>query len=206
MADTELAVTERYAQHHRLKGERNFELLQERYLRVQLRQFRTQQSYDLELALLDPDFERINAPATEWLGAMAIFILAAIPPIGYLYFHYNLHNLFGTLATLLLLSLMGTACLFLYRLNSVYTLTFRTRTARIPLVEILNHKAFRPGSLQFAEQIAAHSTQSCQQLRLSAEQLRAGELRMLRRLSGEGHIAPATYEQAKRMILASHQG
>jgi len=189
----------------RLKGTSRLDLFNEHYLCVRTRRMKRQSEFKLEVATLDPEAKKVEDIAWHWLAACAITVGVAA------YFVYMLTtsensatNLppLGTIATLLLLA---GAFALAFILSSERKWVFQTRAASCPLVVIPFRKANREEAAEFASRLQQAIKATTDKKGYSDDDLFAGEMRMLRRLSKSGVISDSLYDSAKKHMLGKSQ-
>jgi len=182
-------------------GERRFELKDGRYLFVDVKQLKRNKSYQLDLVALEPKSKyrfSINWP---WLVAAAVvmlvhyFLLQLLPQI----FQISLDDY----AFPLTLGLASLAFIFLilFVATSSMERVFVASNTNFPLVRLLvrkpDSKAYRAFLAQLENSIKAVS----ENIQLDKQQLLAGELRMMRRLTKHDIVSEKQYEQIKTRLM-----
>lgn len=177
------------------------EVLNDRYGRIAARRWHTSRNYAIELATLSPEPIQSTHFAWRWLAAACAMLLGLAGFIAYLKY--------GNGETTRLISAGGIAILvaltvlffYLFVILSTRRIVFRARYSGVPLVDIPMPIGDRKKGNAFAEVMSELAHKNRARLHHTDEDLRAGELRMLRRLSEEGAIASATYDKAKQALL-----
>jgi len=189
---------------HQVEGRRSarlFELFDDRFLRVRRQAGKGRRiEYAMDIAILAPEQRRTHVRPWHWLitaGACVALMSAA-----------TLYALFGTGHTVAL-SLLAVALLALtvaaamqFVRDSRHLLTLYSRLAAVPLVEMLADRPEAPQVADFAERLIRCINDTVSDKALSPEDLRAGELRTLRKLAENRAIDLTTYEQAKQRLLS----
>ncbi len=194
-------ITAQYQQSDRFKGERRFEVLNDRYLKVRNKKLKQQQKYTFELAILDPKYSTIDDRAIHWLGAIGVTALAFVAFLAYLFTHFSTSLLLSALPFFIISGLLIAAFYILYLFQSDHRFVFHTQHARYPMVDIFHHGHFKKESEAFANSLSKLIEDAKERLGYNDEELQAGEVRTLRRLSKEQVIDTNIYEQAKQRIL-----
>ena len=180
------------------------EVLNDRYGRITKRRWHTAREYAIELATLLPDPIHNLYLAWRWLAASGGALLVMLGFIAYLKFSSNEPSLLVTAGTIAALLALTALFLYLFVILSKRRIIFHARYSGTPLVEIPIPLRNRHKGNSFATEFS-HLVQSnlarLTRLDHTDQDLRAGELRMLRRLSEEGAIARATYDKAKQLLL-----
>ncbi len=200
--DAEIVLTQK----HRVGGERTLTLFEQRYLRVQQRRRRgASLSYTLDLLALAPGSERDWRLRWGWLVAAALALLGAgiaalfalhPPAVGIPW----LGLVLALVAVVLLL--IGVLCAYRFATSMEHRQLYATRYGGVPLVELwVNQpdKGFYQAFVQELERAVIASEARAGDM--GEQALKAGELRLLRRMSGKGVIDEAAYETAKSLIL-----
>jgi hypothetical protein len=182
------------------KGVRLFEVFDHRFLRV--RQTTGQQAlrdYAMDLAILAPAARPVHTSEPRWLwgaGAAAALLLASL-----------LALLLGLASPLLLLPLTGLLlaaaiiCVSQFLRSRRQLLVFDSRYAAVPLVELLVNQPEHDSYNAFVAGLRTDIETLVRDKGLSPTDLRAGELRSLRKLLEQQIIPAAAYESAKQLLL-----
>jgi hypothetical protein len=178
------------------------EVLNDRYGRVATRRWHASRNYAIELATLDPEPTQSTHFAWRWLYATGAMLLGLVGFIAYLkYGSGEISTLISAGGVVILLAL--TALFFyLFLILSKRTIVFQARFSGVALVEIPIPVSDRKKGQAFSKVIGHLAQKNLRRVEhYSQNDLRAGELRMLRRLSEEGAIASASYDKAKMLLL-----
>ena len=89
----------------------------------------------------------------------------------------------------------------LFKLETARKVTFRTRHANYPLVEVIWCRDQEQSFNEFVDMLAERARVIPEQRTLSDEVLCAGEVKMLRRLMNKGIVTDNAYEKAKQTIF-----
>lgn len=196
------------AQYHysdRLKGERRLELFNDHYLSVASRRLKKkQQQFKLEVATLNPEAKKVEDMAWHWLVAAVLPLLACGYFLYYLFSGADSSEILTTLAAIGGLLLLSGAFAVAFWLGSVRQWVFQTRAAQYPLVQIPFRKRERKAAAEFAEQLEQAIRRTTEKKGYSDDDLFAGEMRMLRRLSESGILSDDIYDSAKKHMLGSN--
>lgn len=182
-------------------GERRFELKDGRYLFVDVKQLKRNKSYQLDLVALEPKSKyrfSINWP---WLVAAALvmlvhyFLLQLLPQL----FNISLENY----AFPLTLGLTSLAFIFLilFIATSNTERVFVASNTNFPLVRLLVRKPDRKSYHAFLAQLESSIKSVTENIHLDKQQLLAGELRMMRRLTKNDILTEKKYEQIKSRLM-----
>lgn len=197
----EITVTNQYDYRQGPIEQVHVEVLNDRYGRVTTRRWRSERQYAIELATLSPEPKMSVHIAWSWLAA-AVLMLAGL--IGFLAFaKYGsmalpLYEMAGGTILLLVLTLFA---FYLFTALSTRRIVFRARFSGTPLVEIPIPVSSRNKGKAFADELSKLAQKNRARLHHSDDDMRAGELRMLRRLSEEGAIDDSDYDKAKILLL-----
>lgn len=195
-------MTARLHQQEGTYGIRLFELFDDRFLRIRLRLGKNRQAqYAMDVAILAPEGETIHYRPWHWLyAAAAAAALLLLDILLLLMTDLSLHLLLGAMGLLIWLPfLFG----WLFLQQSKHTLVFRSRYAAVPLVELLVSKPDAKAYGDFVRQLSRCISAQVQGKELTEADLRAGELRSLRKMMEDQALAPAVYEQAKQRLLGA---
>lgn len=188
----------------RLKGESRLELFNDHYLSVDSRRLKKRRQYKLEVATLNPEAECIEDIAWHWLAAGLLTL-----GVGG-YFLYGVISgavtaeLTTVLSAAIVLPLVTAGFALAFLLGSERKWVFRTRAAKYPLVVVPYHKAESESAAAFVEQLKRAIEATTDKKGYSRDDLFAGEMRMLRRLSKSGIISDDIYDSAKKHMLGSN--
>lgn len=183
------------------KGIRLFEVFDHRFLRV--RQTNGQsplRDYAMDVAILSASGKLAHSSDRRWLWASGAATLAFAAGLAAL--------LLGAASPLLLLPLAGmllalaVICVTQFLRSRRHLLTFVSRYAAVPLVEILAEQPEAESYSAFITTLSTDIETLASRKDLTAGDLRAGELRSLRKMLEQQVITPAAYEDAKQRLLA----
>jgi hypothetical protein len=182
-------------------GERRFELKDGRYLFVDVKQLKRNKSYQLDLVALEPKSKyrfSINWP---WLAAAVAVMLV----------HYVLLQLLPQLFQIslddyafpLTLGLASLAFIFLivFVATSSMERVFVASNTNFPLVRLLVRKPDSKAYRAFLAQLENSIKSVSENIQLDKQQLLAGELRMMRRLTKHDIVSEKQYEQIKTRLM-----
>lgn len=182
-------------------GERRFELKDGRYLFVDVKQLKRNKSYQLDLVALEPKSKfgfRINWP---WLMVAVVvmlvhyFLLQLLPQ----FFQISLDDY----ALPLTLGLASLAFIFLilFIATSSIERVFIASNTNFPLVRLLIGKPDRNSYRAFLARLESSIKSVSENTHLDKQQLLAGELRMMRRLTKNDILTEKQYEQIKARLM-----
>jgi len=182
-------------------GERRFELKDGRYLFVDVKQLKRNKSYQLDLVALEPKSKyrfSINWP---WLAAAVAVMLV----------HYVLLQLLPQLFQInlddyafpLTLGLASLAFIFIivFVATSSMERVFVASNTNFPLVRLLVRKPDGKAYRAFLAQLENSIKSVSENIQLDKQQLLAGELRMMRRLTKHDIVSEKQYEQIKTRLM-----
>jgi len=193
-----------YCYSDRFKGESRLELFNDHYLNVISRRMKKQQQFKLELAILNPEAKTVEDMAWHWLVAALLTLLAGGYFLFYLFSSAERSEILTTLAAIGALLLLTAAFAVAFWLGSVRQWVFQTRAAHYPLVVIPFRNHNRQEAAAFAEQLEQAIRRTTEKKGYSDDDLFAGEMRMLRRLSESGIISSDIYDSAKKHMLGGN--
>lgn len=200
MSENDTQVNASYHFTSRLKGTATFEQFNDYYLSVTERKLKRTRQFKIELATLNPEAKKTEKIAWHWLAAAIITALGG----GLLIYLSGaddiLMALLGLAITALITALFST--LFFYHTQRQWVI--ETRSALYPLVVLPYHKHQQKEAAAFIKSLQQAIETNVSRKRYSSEDLFAGELRMLRRLSKNKVLSDALYEQAKSHMMKVH--
>lgn len=182
-------------------GERQFEIRDNRYLYVEMQGVKNRTRYQLDLMALQPDSQRRFTIAWKWLLASLACLLLLILVLQGLPMLFNID--LQAWALPLTLTLVGLAFLFLivFFSASYREYHYASRHSDLPLVRLLAGKPSRRQFRKFRQHLEQRVQELMENSHLTPQQQRAGELRLLRRLSKCGVLGEDDYEQAKQQLM-----
>ncbi|HKK05519.1 MAG TPA: hypothetical protein VKA50_06680 [Gammaproteobacteria bacterium] len=185
-----------------LRRERRFELFNDRYVRVFQARKKQDVEYTIDLLALAPGSERKIHFHWKWLSGacLALTICAAVT---FALFREPSGERMLYLAPILLIALA--ACLgmfYQFFATSQRCQVFSSRFAGVPLVELLVNRPDAARFKAFVQDLEIRIDLVSQKTHLTDNELKAGEMRMLRRLASRGVINDKAYNHAKSLILA----
>lgn len=191
---------------HQLEGPnaiRLFELYDDRFLRIRLRPSkRAEVEYAMDVAILDPQPAEQHYRPRHWFTAAAVAAGLLLIYAAVLYFTFSADKaLLLVPPALILLALPGLFA-WLYVTRSRHLLIFNSRYAQVPLVELLVRQPNAEDYGNFVRHLNRSIAKLVQDKGLTAHDLRAGELRSLRKMAEQGAIDSEAYELAKGRLLA----
>lgn len=199
----EIRTDAKYQFSDRFKGEYSLEIFNHHYLCTTHKRLKKERQFKMEVAVLNPKAKKRQGFPWRWL-ATALLSLAASA--------YLINNLLGTvegssywavLGGAGALALLGAGSLAAFWLGIDRKWVFQTRTADYPLVIIPFNKSSKKEAEQFAQRLSIAIESTNLHKGYSEEDLRAGELRMMRRLSKSGFISEDKYNSAKKRLLST---
>ena len=197
----ELNVTYRYDYKVGPIEQVTIEVLNDRYGRIAARRWHASRNYAIELATLSPEPSHSTHYAWRWLAAAGIMLLGLAGFIAYLKYGSGESSLLISAGGIAILGALVALFLYLFVLLSTRRIVFEARYSGVPLVEIPVPVSDRKKGKAFAKTMSELAQKNRARLHHSEDDLRAGELRMLRRLSEEGAIPSGAYDKAKMMLL-----
>ncbi len=193
-------TTQELAQKSLFAGERRFVLKNDRYLFIDETAVGRQRSYELDVLALDgkPRFRLIVA--WRWLLAAALTLAIEFPVLGHLLPQVDPEGNYA-LPVIIVFALTAFIFILLAFASSYRETVFRSRHGHWPLVRLLHD---RPDSTRFRAFVQA-ITDACQtatdRAGLSRQQLLAGEIKTLRRLSRKGVLSNDDYERLRGRLM-----
>jgi hypothetical protein len=197
----EITVTRHYDYALGPFAQTHVEVLNDRYGRITTRRWRTERQYAIELATLAPEPEQTTHVAWRWLIGAVIALAGLAGFIAFLKYGNGELPLLEAAAGVIVLLALTLLFFYLFTVLSTRRIVFHARFSGTPLVEIPIPMRARAKGKAFANELGQLARKNRDRLHHSEDDLRAGELRMLRRLSEEGAINSGAYDQAKILLL-----
>ncbi len=198
----ELTVTQHYESRLGPFEKISVEVLNDRYGRITTTRLRKSRNYAIELATLDPEPRNTLKIAWKWLAAGLVSLLALA---GFIYYLMNSSTELPLAASLgggVLLLALTALFLRMFTALTARHIIFHARYSTTPLMEIPIPVSDRKNGKAFANVISQLAQKNLMRVgHYTENDLRAGELRMLRRLAEQGAIANSDYDKAKTLLL-----
>lgn len=182
-------------------GERRFELKDGRYLFVDVKGLQRNKSYQLDLVALEPKSKFHLTFKWPWLVAAAgtmlllYFILQSLPQL----FQIQLDEY--AFALTLGLGSLAFIFLILFVATSSVERVFVASHTNFPLVRLLIRKPDAKSYRSFLSALETSIQAVSDKIQLDQQQLLAGELRMMRRLTKHNVLSEKQYEQIKSRLM-----
>lgn len=182
-------------------GERRFELKDRRYLFIDEKGLKRNKSYQLDLVALEPKSKFHLSVKWSWLIAAAgvmllhYFLLQWLPQLIQIQlddYAFALTLGVGSLAFLFLILFVATSSL---------ERVFVASNTNFPLVRLLIRKPDTKSYRAFLSQLENSIQAAADKVQLDHQQLVAGELRMMRRLTKHNVLSEKQYEQIKSRLM-----
>lgn len=182
------------------KDIRLFEVFDHRFLRV--RQTNGQNAlrdYAMDLAILAPSGRTVQRADRHWLWLAAATVTTLLLSLAALFLGFASPLLLLPLAGVLLA--VSIICIAQFLRSRRHLLVFDSRYAAVPLVELLVNQPEQDSYAAFVAGLCADIETLVRDKGLSPTDLRAGELRSLRKLLEQQVIDLPAYETAKQHLL-----
>jgi hypothetical protein len=182
-------------------GERRFELKNGRYLMIEVNRLKRNKSYQLDLVALKPKSKYRFTISWSWAVAAAgvmllhYFLLQLLPQ----FFQIKLDDY----ALPLTLGMTSLAFIFLILFVATSNLerVFVASNTNFPLVRLLLRKPDTKSYRAFLSRLEKAIQTVSENIHLNDQQLLAGELRMMRRLTKYDVLTEKKYEQVKSRLM-----
>jgi len=201
----QIQTNAKYHFSNRFQGEHRFKLFNDHYLDVRREHHPEPADFRMEVATLNPQARRIERPAWSWLAAGVTAMVIALLLVYFLLIQSSTVGLSIALGGIILTLLLAALCAVVFLRKSERHLVFETRAANYPLVTIPYNGQSRSEAEQFAKQLAHAINERTEQKGYNNEELFAGEMRMLRRLTETGALRSDAYDSAKKRMLEKHK-
>jgi hypothetical protein len=181
------------------KRKREFAIFDEHYLKVSVKDRHTDKNFVVDLRAINPQSQSINLIFWHWLGAMVVTLLAS----ALLAYGAQLaHSIeYAAAAGVALIPACVFGITFLYTMEKKKV--FVTRFGKVPIIELMAGKPNHQAVDEYLKEIEYSANQAVTKSNLDKDQLRAGEVRMLRRLSNGGVLNKEEYARAKDTAFGS---
>ncbi len=184
------------------KRERLFELYNDKYLRVVNKDNKGTTEYTIALISLLPDSSRILRIAWDWLALAIVFLLIGGGAVYYLVWDFSLESTIYLILICLVSLLLAAGAVYFLLLKTEHNQVFYTRYGNYPLIELMFGKPDKKYFNEFINQLHNKINAEMESNTISAKNLQAGEMKMLRRLTTLGVLSQDDYDQAKNKIFS----
>lgn len=180
---------------------RRFEIKDGRYLFVETNKLKKNTAYQLDLIALEPKSKfRINI-AWRWLLAAAVVILTSYTALEILPQHIDVNLQNYAFPIMLSSASLAVIFLILFVVTTCRERVFVASNTNFPLVRLLIGKPNRKAYQTFLRHLENRIRALSKHLQLNNQQRRAGELRMIRRLSKIGVLSEKEYKRFKSRLM-----
>lgn len=184
-----------------LKRERCFELFEGRYIRVLQPRQKQDLEYTIDLLALTPKSSRHLRFSWKWLIGTCIALAVCAGATYFLFSNPNSGRATYIVPVLLIAIAAALGMTYRFFASSQRCQIFTSRFGKIPLVELLVNRPDRRRFRAFVKELELRIELSMQRATLSDNDLKAGEMRTLRRLAGQGIISTKAYDRVKATLL-----
>lgn len=160
-------------------------------------------AFIIDLRVLSPSHERKLEINWFWLAVGLLLCLAALLWPSDFMAEVRPYNLFLSVSLLIVVLISGIGALYWFFRNIRRHCIYRTRSANYPLVDMLYHYPDTRSFESFVDAMEKRIHALAEKHTLSEQQLRAGELKMFRRLARQGVFKEKFYEQVKLRLLTN---
>lgn len=193
--DASYRFSDRYIGDHRL------ELFNAHYLNVSVKRLKRKHQFKLEVATLNPEAKKVEKKPWHWLATALLCFVAAGYLLSYLLGTAEGNAVWAALGGSVLLTLLGAAAIAAFRYGIERQWVLETRASQYPLVCIPYDAATAKEAADFVGRLTQAIVVNNDNKGYSEDDLFAGEMRMLRRLSRCGVISDDLYNSAKKQML-----
>lgn len=186
------------------KGDFDLEIFDDLYLHVRRLHKQTNQDYKLNLATLSPEFRLVTNISWPCLVSGLFFAVAGAAVIIFFYREPSLEILPLVLQLFTLSMGLVLLCAIQCLAKTSRKAIFYTRFSGHPLIEVVWFRDSTDAFESFIETMQVYIELAKSGNRLNDDVLRAGEMKMLRRLIGHGVVTDRDYQEAKHAILNSY--
>lgn len=192
-------------QHSRSLGKsRRFQIYNDKFVKVSHQDLFGQQSYHLNLGMLEPWPVHHRRIAWRWMLSLVYFALGTLAFGYYLWLNQDsqtLGRLLPFLVTFIILT-CGSILLLIYQSPNV--LEFRSRYGNCSLLRLFHNKPDRQSFRLFVGELRTRILAASQAITFDKQQMLAIELQELRRLADEGVLSQEDYHRARQRIMNMH--
>ena len=183
------------------KREFRFEVFNKHYLRVKKKNRKKTSEYTVDLISLAPECVNVKTIAWVWLGFALMFVIVASALLYHLIGNFSLQAFFTFVPLSLLSLLLAAASVAMFLYKSSNKKIFVTNYCRYPLAGVILNNPNTIECDRFVEAVEQRIQEAHDSYDISEDKLKAGELKMLRRLREKGVISTTQYEQYKNTIF-----
>ncbi len=192
-------------QESRFKGElRRFEIYNEKFIKVNIHNIFGDQSYHINMDILEPWPSRHRRISRPWLFSLIYFALATLIYIGYLYRHPEQQTLIQLLPFIFLFILLTLASLLMFLYKSPSVLEFRSRYGGCVVLSLLNNKPSKDEFKHFSDELKTRVLAASQAVTIDKEQMLDIELAELQRLAAQGVLTENACQRARERVSNMH--
>ncbi|MEJ2140987.1 MAG: hypothetical protein P8Y24_01295 [Gammaproteobacteria bacterium] len=173
-----------------------------RTLRIDRQNNNKTTSYRIDVIALRPKHTRSFSFAWPWLiGAAVLFALLLI--VINSSFVFSDPGAWQAILTEVVLGILSAVCLFLFIKLSYGKYIFKSRHAKVPLLDIWTGQPSSKAVKAFVKLLEQRIENAHNHMGLSKEQQITGEIKTLRRLTEENVLDSAEYEAARARLMKS---
>lgn len=177
-------------------------LMKGRELRIENVMPRKTIACKIDIVALKDESKRKIILGWKWLvaGIVAVLVSVSIPQV----FSNIFTELLFTFPVYLSGILLGAVCFYLAWKGTTVKQVFYTRNADVPVVEFFVNRPTKKEFAAFIHKLEEYIMDVQHKLDLSMKNQLAGEMKMLRRLAGEGVLSSSDYNKAKAVLFSKH--
>ncbi len=185
-----------------LGEQRNFDIYNEKYIKVMYKGLFGEHKYHLNLAMMEPWPVRHRLIAWRWLLALTYSGITALAFTLYVFFHPGIGTLGWLLPIIVIFVLLALGSLFLFLYHSPNVIEFRSRYGAAVLISLLYKKPDVASFRHFVEEIKQRILTASGKVRMDKKQMLAIEMKEIRRLRDEGVLDHEACQRAEDRLLS----
>ena len=197
---TEENKNETLVQTGSLKRSNRVTFIDNRTLRIDTQTSNNNLTYRIDVIALRAKHSHRFAFAWPWLIAAIVLLGLLLAEISTAFIFPDPASWLAILAKVML-GLLSAICLLVFFKLSHGKYVFKSRHARIPLLDIWTGKPSRKAAKTFVKLLEQRIQKAHDHMNLTEEQQLTGEIKMLRRLAEEGVMPTSVYESAKPKLF-----
>lgn len=186
------------------KREKKYEFVKNHYLRITSTVGKKSRDHTIDLIALSPEGVRERQIAWEWLVASISSFALVLVFIYLLMGELNIPSILLYVPLSLMCLVLAAVAGFMFWARSASKRVFYSNFGHHPLVELIENKPGREDYENFYRALEGRIRHVRDDYRMiSIDKLKAGELKMLRRLKGKGLLSDKEYQELKETIFGS---
>lgn len=192
-------------QKNNTKGDiRNFEIYNDKFLKVQTHNLFGNKSYHINLSILEPWPVHHRYIAWRWVLAFCYFFLSTLT-FGVYFFTHQQQTATTHLSIILMIFFLLSLVTLLFAIYQSANVTeFRSRYGNCPLISMMQNNPDKKTFSQFVGEIKTRSLTASQHVTFDKKQMLSFELQEIQRLKNDGSLSKRQYEKARERLMKVH--